>query len=408
MQRHVQTELARRFFSYLEGRATHYAEAEMRIPVEVYFDPEHNRREREMIFSREPIIVAHSSELANPGDYITNDIVGAPVLVVRQEDGRLKAFSNVCRHRGAKVALETCGHARRFRCGYHGWMYNDDGTLKSIPFGEGFQNLDPADYGLIELPVDERHGMVWAIATPGEPLDIEARIGEEMDRELASFELDQYHLVKEATYEEDMNWKVIADGFLDPYHLQFVHPTTVGPFFNTNVYTLDVLGPNVARLVVSRRSMHEVKHQDPESVDLLPHVICNYMLLPNTFVTVEPRHFEVWTISPHPIDPQRSKTTIRFLLRTPPKDEREQSYLDKNWNLLIHTVVDEDWGVGRALQQGIALGQVRETVAGRNEAPIQFVHGNLAAMLSDDGSGAMAAPDEPYPRIYGNLVGEAA
>ncbi|HEX6389524.1 MAG TPA: SRPBCC family protein, partial [Solirubrobacteraceae bacterium] len=102
------------------------------------------------------------------------------------------------------------------------------------------------------------------------------------------------------------------------------------------------------------------------------------------------------------------KTTIRFLLPHAPKDEREESYLEKNWKLLIHTVVDEDWGVGRALQQGIARGQISNTVAGRNEAPIQFVHGNLAAMLDPDGDGAMAPADAPYPRTYGNLVGDAA
>jgi phenylpropionate dioxygenase-like ring-hydroxylating dioxygenase large terminal subunit len=408
MRRHVQTELARRFFSYLDGRTTHYAQREMRIPVEVYFDPEHNRREREQIFKTQPIVVAHSSELAAPGDFVTREIVGAPVLVVRQEDGSLKAFSNVCRHRGAKVAIDPSGCTKRFRCPYHAWTYGRDGKLLSIPFGEGFDGIDYADFGLIELPVDERHGMVWAVATPGDPLNIRELIGEEMDGELASFELDQFELVKEATYVEPMNWKVVADGFLDPYHLQFVHPKTVGPFFNTNVYTLDVFGPSTARLVVSRRSMHDVKLEDPETVDLLPHIICNYMLLPNTFVTVEPRHFEVWTISPHPTDPQQSQTTIRFLLRNAPKDEREKSYLEKNWKLLIHTVVDEDWGVGRELQKGIAQGLVRETIAGRNEAPIQFVHGNLAAMLSPDGTGAMAPAQEPYPRIYGNLVGEAA
>src|SRR5262249_43445614 len=147
--------------------------------------------------------------------------------------------------------------------------------------------------------------------------------------------------------------------------------------------------------------------EDPETVDLLPHVICNYMVLPNTFITVEPRHFEVWTITPHHADPQRSVTTIRFLLREPPKDEREESYLEKNWKLLIHTVVDEDGGGGRELQKGLAQGLVSRTIAGRNEAPIQFVHGNLAAMLAGDGTGAMAPADEPYPRTYGNLVGEA-
>lgn len=407
MQRHVQTDVAARFFEYLGGRSTDYAQEEMPIPAERYFEAEHARREREFVFQTRPIVVGHSSELAEPGAYITNDIVGSPVLVVRQPDGSLKAFSNVCRHRAAKVALEEKGCvSKRFKCPYHGWTYNLDGSLRNIPFGEGFEGIDHAAYGLIELPVDERHGLVWAVAKPGPQLDIAEAIGAEMDAELASFELAEYKLIRQATFEEPMNWKVVADGFLDPYHLQFVHPNTVGPFFNTNVYTFDVLGPDVARLVVSRKSIHDVRDQDPETLDLLPHVICNYILLPNTFVAVEPNHFEVWTISPHPTDPQRSKTTIRFLLRNEPKSEKEESYLEKNWKLLIHTVVDEDWAVGRSLQEGLAHGAVRETLSGRNEAPIQFLHGNLAALVSGDSSEAMAGDGEPYPRRYGNLVGE--
>ncbi|WP_354700117.1 Carnitine monooxygenase oxygenase subunit [Paraconexibacter sp. AEG42_29] len=408
MQRHVQIDVAERFFKYLKGRDTDFAQRELPIAAKSYFDDEYAARERDLVFRTRPIVVAHSSELDGPGSFVTRDIVGAPLLIVRQADGTLKAFSNVCRHRGAKVALEGAGCAQRFKCPYHAWTYNLDGSLKNIPFDEGFDGLDRSQYGLIELPVDERHGLVWAVATPGEPLDIAAMIGDEMDGDLSAFELDKYTLVREATYEEDMNWKVVADGFLDPYHLQFVHPKTVGPFFNTNVYTLDVLGPDVARLVVSRKSIHDIREQDPAEVDLLPHVICNYILLPNTFVAVEPRHFEVWTISPHPTDAQKCKVTLRFLLRNAPTTEREESYLEKNWKLLVHTVVDEDWGVGRALQAGLPHGQVKETISGRNEAPIQFLHGNLAAILSGDAADAMAGADEPYPRRYGNLVGEAS
>lgn len=407
MQRHVQVSVAERFFTYLKGRDTDFAPRELPIPARSYYDAEHAERERDLVFRTRPIVVAHSSELQGAGAFVTREIVGAPILIVRQEDGSLKAFSNVCRHRGAKVALEGSGCAQRFKCPYHAWTYNADGTLRNIPFDEGFDGIDRAQYGLIELPVDERHGLVWAVATPGEKLDIGAMIGEEMDLDLAAFELDKYTLVREATYEEPMNWKVVADGFLDPYHLQFVHPKTVGPFFNTNVYTLDVLGPDVARLVVSRKSIHDIREQDPAEVDLLPHVICNYILLPNTFVAVEPRHFEVWTISPHATDPQRCTVTLRFLLRNAPTTEREESYLEKNWKLLVHTVVDEDWGVGRALQAGMPFGQVKETIAGRNEAPIQFLHGNLAAVLSGDEDAAMAPGDAPYPRRYGNLVGDA-
>ncbi|MCW3040421.1 MAG: aromatic ring-hydroxylating dioxygenase subunit alpha [Solirubrobacterales bacterium] len=407
MQRHVQVELAKRFFEYLNGRTTHYAEREMQIPTATYHDAGYAERERDVVFRANPIVVAHSSELPRSGDFLTREVIGAPVLLVRQPTGRLKAFFNVCRHRGAKLELDEKGCTHRFKCPYHAWSYNVDGSLRSIPFGEGFDGIDRSDYGLVELPVDERHGLIWVKLTPGDPLDIAQAIGAEMDAELSSFELDRYTLVREATYEEPMNWKVVADGFLDPYHLQFVHPTTVGPFFNTNVYTLDVLGPNVARLVVSRRSMHTVKDQDPEEVDLMPHIISNYILLPNTFVAVEPEHFEVWTISPHATDPGRSVTTIRFLLRSPPTTEREEQYLEKNWNLLIHTVVDEDWGVGRALQKGLPQSAMTRTLAGRNEAPIQFLHGHLAEQLSGDDADNMAPADAPYPRTYGNLVGTA-
>ncbi len=408
MQRKVQVDVARRFFQYLEGRTTDYARAEMPIPAYTYFDEKYAMRERNLIFKRRPIVVAHSSEVREPGDYVTSDIVGSPVLVVRQEDGRVKAFSNVCRHRGAKVVTEEggCG-ATRFKCPYHAWSYNPDGSLRGIPFEEGFDNIDRDEYGLTELPCDERHGLIWAIATPGEELDIEGQLGEEMDLDLQAFELDQYKLVRKAVFDEPMNWKVAADGFLDPYHLQFVHPKTVGPFFNTNVYTLDVLGPDVARLVVSRKSIHDVRDQDPEEVEILPHIISNYILLPNTFVAVEPKHFEVWTISPHPSEAGRCKITLRFLLRNEPQNEEEERYLEKNWKLLLMTVKDEDWVVGRTLQEGLGHGLVEETICGRNEAPIQFLHGNLAAAMNG-GEGAMEDADAPYPRTYGNLVGDLA
>lgn len=408
MQRHVQTELAKRFIGYLKDGVTHYAEGRMEIPVSVYHDAHHAELERDVVFRRQPILVGRSGELREPGEFITTEVVGASVVVVRQEDGSLKAFANVCRHRCGKVVLERHGCSKRFKCDYHGWTYNHDGSLRSIPFPEGFDGVDRAGLGLIELPVDERHGMVWVVLTPGGSLDIRALIGEEMDRELASFGLEDYQLVREATFDEPMNWKIVADGFLDPYHLIFVHPKTVGPFFNTNVYTLDVLTPHAARLVVSRRSMRTIVDQDPETVDLLPHVICNYMVLPNTFITVEPEHFEVWTICPHPADPARSITTLRFLMRTPPQNEREQSYFEKNWNLLLHTVTQEDWAVGRDLQRGIAQAPVQRSIIGRNEAPIQFVHGNLLGWIDGKDSGSMAPADAPYPRTYGNLVADAA
>jgi phenylpropionate dioxygenase-like ring-hydroxylating dioxygenase large terminal subunit len=383
MDSRTQTELTTKFFGYLANRTTDYAEAEMRIPTAAYYEPAHAAAERDLVFKRMPLLIAHSSELSQPGAFVSRDLVGTPLLVVRQDDGSLRAFSNVCRHRGAQVVDVEKGCARSFRCPYHAWSYSLDGSLRSIPFGEGFDKTDRSEHGLIELPVDERHGLVWVMLTPGPPLDIAAHIGAEADTEMASFELHDYTLVRQATFDEPMNWKISADGFLDTYHLQFVHPKTVGPFFNTNVYDLEVFAPHVARLVVARKSMNDVVELDAAEVDLLAHVLLAYLLLPCTYVTFEPEHVEVWQLSPHPTDPGRSRITIRFLLPQPPQNDREERYLERNWNLLLRTVVDEDWPITRRMQQAVTEGRVPEFVLGRNEAPVQFLHSFLARRLAD-------------------------
>ena len=127
----------------------------------------------ELIFGRHWIFVAAEAEIPEEGDYVTVELGGESVIVVRDDDGDVRAFRNVCRHRGAKVVTEEggCG-ATRFKCPYHAWSYNPDGSLRGIPFEEGFDNIDRDEYGLTELPCDERHGLIWAIATPGEELYI--------------------------------------------------------------------------------------------------------------------------------------------------------------------------------------------------------------------------------------------
>lgn len=111
-------------------------------------------------------IVAHSSQVASPGDFITRDLLGTPVLVVRNQDGSAKAFLNVCRHRGATVELRDAGNCRRFVCPYHGWTYETDGSLAAVRCAEGFPTLDIENTSLVELRCFEAAGLLWVCPKP--------------------------------------------------------------------------------------------------------------------------------------------------------------------------------------------------------------------------------------------------
>ena len=117
-----------------------------------YTDPALAQRERDLVFGRVPSIVAHASELPEPNDFITLQMPRNRVIVARQHDGSVKAFVNVCRHRGALLEEQESGRCRLFSCGYHRWSYNTDGSLRTITREATFGEVDRSRHGLIELP----------------------------------------------------------------------------------------------------------------------------------------------------------------------------------------------------------------------------------------------------------------
>src|SRR6185436_1833980 len=168
--------------------------------------------------------VGHASQCLEPHDFFTCELAGVPVIIARQPDRSLRAFLNVCRHRGCRVTFEEGGHRRSFTCPYHAWGYRADGTLATIPYEDGFAGLDRSAMGLVALPVQERHGLVWVVLTPGATIDVAAHLGE-LDEELASYGLEGYVVERSTLLPAPFNWKLVVDGFLEVYHLRFLHPT---------------------------------------------------------------------------------------------------------------------------------------------------------------------------------------
>ena len=165
MEHEEQVEQARKLLAYLQSRTTAMAHDVYRNPVRDYVCPRQLAQERELFFRRSPFLVGLSCLVPAPGDYLTHDYSGTPLLLVRQPDGSLRAFLNVCRHRGARLANGSGRGLRNLVCPYHAWCYGTDGKLLVRPDERSFAEIDKSARGLRELAVVEKYGMIWVSPT---------------------------------------------------------------------------------------------------------------------------------------------------------------------------------------------------------------------------------------------------
>ena len=198
------------------------------IPNTWYTSPEIARLERDAVFARTWQVAGRRELVANPGQFLTADVADDPVLVVRGEDGTLRAFLNVCRHRAARVCSEACGTVTKLRCHYHGWTYDLAGNLRGVPEFDGVEGFRREDNGLPPVAVAEWGPYVWVhLEKPTEPL-------EEFLRPLPGWVVGRNALAglvwrERRHYDLACNWKVYVDNYLDGgYHVNTIHPGLAG------------------------------------------------------------------------------------------------------------------------------------------------------------------------------------
>jgi phenylpropionate dioxygenase-like ring-hydroxylating dioxygenase large terminal subunit len=357
----------------------------MHLSESDYLDAAQADRERAAIRTR-PALAAAAGELPEPGDFLTTRLSGVPVLLAGQEDGTVRAFRNVCRHRCATVVGAASGRSKAFSCPYHGWTYALDGALKVIPDREdSFPSVDLDDNGLVELPCEQRHGLVWVSPTAGGSLDLTAYLGADVDRELDELGLSGYMFLRGQTFEQPANWKLVMDGFLEVYHVRYLHPTTVGKITISNVFIVDELGEHL-RMASARKDIENLRPNpdgtDGEQPEILPGIILTYALMPNTVLVYVRDHIEAWTIEPHEHDPGRCRITLRFLVPELPQTQKGRDYWERNWNTVVGAVHDEDWEMARRIQSGLDQHSRRPITLGRNELALHHFHRHLRAVTT--------------------------
>jgi phenylpropionate dioxygenase-like ring-hydroxylating dioxygenase large terminal subunit len=378
-----QVRQARKLLDYLDTGTTAMAEGIYANPVTDYICAEQAAAERDRLFRRWPLNLGLSCRAPAPGDYFEEDWSGVPILVVRGRDKVLRAFMNVCRHRGARVAL-GCGKARNFVCPYHAWTYDLDGALRGRPHDAAFAEAPAATHGLVPLPIEERHGMIWVGATRDTPIDLDRQLGG-LNEEMAAYGLDRYHHYETRILRRDMNWKLVVDTFLELYHLSTLHPTTVGPILYTDRSCFDGFGHNL-RLIGARKTIHQMKEQPEAEWDLVTHTAIVYVLFPNTVFIMQGDHVETWHVYPDLSagdGVERAAMYVSLYTPEPAATDSARGHWERNFDLLMATVEQEDFPLGERVQRGFHAGAQPHITFGRNEPALQHFHKSIAAELAN-------------------------
>ena len=197
------------------------------IPNDWYTSPAIADIEREQVFARSWQFVGRADQVALPGDFLTAEISGEPLIVVRGEDGVLRGFFNVCRHRAAAILTEPCGHATKLRCRYHGWTYDLAGRLKGVPEFDGVEEFPREENGLPPIHVEVLGPFVFVhLEKPSVGLK---EFIPPFAEWLAGRDLASLRFARRVEYRVPCNWKVYVDNYLDGgYHVNTVHPSLAG------------------------------------------------------------------------------------------------------------------------------------------------------------------------------------
>ena len=388
MDRTTQTGLIRRIFDYLDRHSTAMADRVHLEPVATYVDPELALLEQRRLFQEHPLLLGLSCEVVRPGDFFTHDLSGVPILVTRAPSGRLHAFLNVCRHRGAKIATGAgCGR-HSFACPYHAWTYDCEGRLRGMGTRQGFEGMDRDSRGLTPLPVVERHGLIWVRPTRGEPLDPDALLGE-LGPDLAGYGWAQYHHHETRVLRRQMNWKLAVDTFLESWHVPVLHRQTVSRVLHGRAAAVDQFGHNL-RLIFPFRSIATLRDQPEEEWSLVHHALMIYVLFPNTVIIMASDHLETWRIFPgqHP-----GESVMQLSLYTPEAaaSDGARAEWQRRLELLLATVNDEDFPVAEDIQRGLTTGAQAHLTFGRNEPALAHFHRALGEELRRSSRGRVGA-----------------
>ena len=376
--------LVRRALSHFENNTTDQAKKVMSMPIEAYIDEGRYKKEINRIYKHLPLALCLSSELPEARSYRAMNIVDTPVLITRGEDSQVRAFLNVCRHRGSKICQEGKGKKRNFSCPYHAWTYNHQGQLIGLYGEKTFGEIDKSKFGLTQLSCAESAGLIWVILTPGEILDITSWLGD-FEPELETLSLKEWHIFDQREL-RGPGWKVALDGYLEAYHHNQLHGKTVGKHTVGNLLVLDTYGPH-QRLTFGRKSLRNLNKIPESDWKPLENIRLIHSGFPNLSISgVLGDHCLVSQIFPGST-PYETMTRQTILSAKKPKTKSEIAKSQNFSNMVLQAVQNEDYKIGMEIQSNILNLSNSNFIYGRNEPAVQNYHLWIKKFMQSQGSG---------------------
>ncbi len=350
------------------------------LPTAVYHDPAVLAQETEHLFKRMPLCLGHADQLPAPGNMLARDLFGLPLLLVRNREGEINVFLNVCRHRGARLVAgenRVCQHST-LSCPYHAWTYDLNGVLRGIPGAEGFPNLDKATRSLRRLPATVRHGLIWVSLDPAATLDVAGFLGG-LDEDLTALDLGSHRFFRQHARRRAINWKLMMDAFQEVYHIKRLHASTIAPFFLDMKAAGEGVGLHT-RILVGRETLAQARQLPREAWSLRQHATLTHVIFPNSLIIYHPdstSHMGMFPVGPEEIEFVHTMFTPHA-----PRDAKELAHWDRTFEMIDAGVFGaEDLYISEQIQLGIKAGANDDLVLGRFEQHLRRFHGHIKTIL---------------------------
>jgi len=346
------------------------------LRADAYIDPRWYEIDTRHIFGKTWQWICHVEKVRVPGAYLAAEVAGQPIVVVRDRDGVLRAFYNVCKHR-AHVLLQGEGISNRIMCPYHAWVYRLDGQLVRAPHTEALENFDSKEICLEQIQVEEFCGFIYVNLDP-QATSLKEQSGN-LAEEIRNWAADIENLTfgHRLTYDIKSNWKNVVDNFLECYHCPSAHKDfcTLVDMDSYKVTTHGIYSSHMADAGKSSNSAYDVS-----AATVRTHAV--WWLWPNTCLMRYPGRSSMIVLNIIPAGPDRTLETYDFYLETPQPNAMELQtikYLDE-------VLQAEDIAIVESVQKGMntpAFQQGRivndPKGSGKSEHAVHHFHGLVLA-----------------------------
>ena len=353
------------------------------IPTARYIDPEFFALEREHLWRKSWLLAAREEDLEAPGSFRRFDRSGAPIVLVRGLDGTLRAFFNTCQHRGAPVVREACGTAKRLRCQYHSWTYDLDGTLLNVPDARDFGALDLSTRGLRPVRCESYGGWVFVNEDPDAPPLREwlGPVAEEWNP-LRGAELRAHGTRRERV---NANWKIVADAFLETYHVRTIHPQSVAKLLDHRGAAMGLFPHGHSRMVTPKWEQAVARQQEAESPlpeipgldPLFRETNPAYSLFPNLITPLDTIGFPFILFWPVDVE----TTDVEWTFFGPASEEPAVQAAWEGFIRIFDAVMDEDFANLAPMHQSVASGALRSIPLNYQERRIFHLHEEIDRLI---------------------------